>query len=134
MVELATEDNYKLQPSNIEFNLPRPSYTIDTLTHLHERFPSYQFSLLMGSDNLKSLPKWKNYELILRDYQIIVYKRSGVPDGDLFKHPSVRILTDTPLLNISSTFIRRLIKEGKSIRYLVLEPVRKYIEEMGLYR
>jgi len=134
MVELATQDNYKLQSSNVEFNMPKPSYTIDTLAHLSDLFPSYQFTLLMGSDNLKSLPKWKNYELILRNYKIVVYKRSGSLDHPLFNDPSVRILDNTPLLNISSTFIRRMIKEGNSIKYIVPEPVEKYIDEMGLYK
>lgn len=134
MVELATRDNYKLQASNVEFNMPKPSYTIDTLAHLSDLFPSYQFTLLMGSDNLKSLPKWKNYELILKNYQIVVYKRSGSLDHPLFNDPAVRILDNTPLLNISSTFIRRMIKEGKSIKYIVPEAVEKYIDEMGLYK
>jgi len=134
MVELAIEDNYKLQASNVEFKMPKPSYTIDTLAHLSDLFPSYHFTLLMGSDNLKSLHKWKNYELILRDYKIVVYKRSGSEDHPLFQNPAVSVLDKTPLLNISSTFIRRMIKEGKSIKYIVPAPVEKYIDEMGLYK
>ena len=134
LVELACEDNDRLFPSNIEFGLPKPSYTSDTLAYLYDRFPSYRFSLLMGSDNLKSLHKWKNFEVILNNQEVIVYKRSGAATSRFDDHPNVNILEGVPQLNISSTFIRKLIKEGKSIRYIVPDKAAQYIEEMNLYR
>ena len=132
MVNLAIGDAANLRASDIEFRLPQPSYTIDTLTHLRERYPGKQFVLIMGADNLQSFAKWKNYELILRDYRIYVYPRPGYDPGALSEHPSVTI-TDTPLMELSSTFIRNSLKEGKSVRYFLPDRVIDFIEKSGLY-
>ncbi|MCB0640146.1 MAG: nicotinate-nucleotide adenylyltransferase [Phaeodactylibacter sp.] len=133
LVQIAIEDNPNLRASNIEFSLPKPSYTIDTLTYLNEKYPQHDFALIMGGDNLGTLHKWKNYELILRDYPVYVYKRPGYELGQFADHPQVR-LVEAPLLSISASFIRDCIQNGKSIRYLVSEPVYQYLESSHLYR
>ena len=134
LVELATADNDRLFPSKVEFDLPKPSYTIDTLTHLHERYPQHEFTLLMGGDSLASLPKWKNYERILERNTIFVYRRPGyeLPE-ELTRHPSVQLF-DAPLMQISASFVRECIREGKSVRYLLTEPVHAYLDSSHLYR
>lgn len=133
MARLATDQATNIEVSDIEFKLPQPSYTIDTLMHLRERYPGHQFCLIMGSDNLVSLKKWKNYELILRDYPIYVYPRPGYLDEELSKHPSV-IITRTPQMEISSTFIRSSIKEGKNVQFFLPQPVLEFIDSKNLYR
>lgn len=133
MARLATENAENIRVSDIEFSLPQPSYTIDTLIHLKQRYPEHQFSLIMGSDNLVSLKKWKNYELLLRDYQILVYPRPGSRDAELSNHPSVSI-TQTPLMELSATFIRQSIKNKKNIQYFVPDQVLQFIESKNLYR
>jgi nicotinate-nucleotide adenylyltransferase len=132
MAKLATENSEKIRVSDIEFSLPQPSYTIDTLAFLKEKHPEHEFSLIMGADNLHSLKKWKNYELILRDYKIFVYPRPGYENSELIDHPSV-FITETPLMEISSTFIRKAFKEGKSIRFFVPDNVLEFIESKNLY-
>lgn len=132
MARLATEDNEKIKVSDIEFKLPQPSYTIDTLTHLQERYPENQYTLIMGADNLTSLKKWKNYEILLRDYKILVYPRPGYETAELATHPSIT-LTDTPVMEISSTFIRKALKEGKSVQYMIPEKVFSFIDSKNLY-
>ncbi len=133
LVNLAIGDNHSIQSSNIEFNLPKPSYTIDTLTYLSEKYPQHEFTLIMGGDNLATLHKWKNYELILRDYAIYVYKRPNYDLGVMEQHKKVTVF-DVPLMEISSSFIRKCIREGKSIQYLVTEPVYQYLQGSNLYR
>jgi nicotinate-nucleotide adenylyltransferase len=133
LVNLAIENNLKLRASNIEFSLPQPSYTIDTLTYLSEKYPNKSFTLLMGGDNLKTLHKWKNYELILQDYSIFVYQRPEYDLGTLQHHEKVTIF-EAPLMSISASFIRKSIKAGKSIRYLVPDAVLEYIESSRMYR
>ncbi len=133
LVELAIKDNEKLRASNFEFSLPRPSYTIDTLVQLKDKFPQHEFSLIMGGDNLKSLPRWKNYEVILRDYSVYVYNRAGAAGAELEGHPSV-IIKDVPLLHISASFIRKCIKSGISVKYLIPDNTLEYINEMGYYK
>ncbi len=133
IANLAVEDNYDLRVSNIEFGMPQPSYTIDTLTHLQEKYPDKEFVLIMGSDNLASLHKWKNYEQILAKHEIIVYPRSGNSSPALASHEKVRLL-EVPYMDISSTFIRNSIKNGHSIRYFVTDKVRDYIDKMNFYR
>lgn len=133
MVNLAIEGEDKLRVSDIEFGLPKPSYTIDTLIHLKERFPKYSFVLIMGEDNLMNFHKWKNSEVILRDYRIIVYPRPGYKGGELVKHPSVT-LTDTPNMELSSTFLRKAIREKKNIRYFTPDKVIDFIDKKGLYQ
>ncbi|HNW00161.1 MAG TPA: nicotinate (nicotinamide) nucleotide adenylyltransferase [Chitinophagales bacterium] len=133
MVNLAVENNYKLQASNIEFHLPQPSYTIHTLTYLGEKYPEHTFVLLMGSDNLPSLHKWKQAEVIMERYPIYVYMRRGIEQLPAEVKGDVRLF-ELPLLDISSTLIRQYIREGKSIRYLVPENVFDYLQEMRFYR
>lgn len=132
LVHLAIGDNPGISASDIEFGLPKPSYTIDTLAYLHEKFPEKEFSLIMGGDNVPTLPKWKNGDLLLQRYKIYVYNRPGYELGPLADHSNI-IIVNAPLLDISSTYIRNLIKEKKSIRYLVADAVRKEIESSSIY-
>ncbi|MDB5090397.1 MAG: nicotinate-nucleotide adenylyltransferase [Mucilaginibacter sp.] len=132
MCKLATDNSKNIQVSDVELKLPQPSYTIDTLVHLKEKYPQHEFALIMGSDNLVSLPKWKNYKLILRDYQIYVYPRPGYENTDLATHPSVTI-TMTPLMELSATFIRQSLKEKKNVQYFVPDVVLDFIESKNLY-
>ncbi len=134
MVRLATEDYPKLKPSNIEFKLPQPNYTIDTLVYLEEKYPQHSFSLIMGEDNLNSFHKWKNYEVILERYYIYVYPRvtANSIENQLINHPKVHKI-DAPVIEISSTFIRSAIKEKKNIRPLLPEKVWQYIDRELFY-
>lgn len=139
LVEEAIEGNPKLKASNIEFSLPQPSYTIDTLTYIKEKHPKVNFSIIMGEDNLKSFHKWKNHEIILRDYNIIVYPRVNVAEDlktetEILNHKNVTLLKNIPVMDISASFIRNNIKKGNSIRYLVTDRVLKYIDEMNFYK
>lgn len=134
MVFLATEDYPKLKPSDIEFKLPQPNYTVHTLAHLQEKFPQHEFSLIMGEDNLNSLHKWKNYEVILQNHDIYVYPRVShdVVDESLQNHPHIKKI-DAPIMEISSTFIRESIKAGKNIRPLLPHKVWEYVEHNLFY-
>ena len=134
LVNLAIGDNLKIKASNVEFSLPKPSYTIDTLTYLDEKHPTYDFKLIMGGDNLLSLPKWKNYEVILEKYGIIVYHRPSTDLTQAIKHKHILLLSDLPLLDISSTYIRKCIRQGISIQYLVPDAVFQYLEGSNIYR
>jgi len=131
LVELAIKDNPKFRASNIEFTLPRPSFTIDTLTYLQEKFPHERFSVIMGSDSYQNLPRWKNYEQLLKQYQVIVYQRPQYPVPQKLSEHTV--VLEAPLIEISSTFIRTQIKNGKSIQYLVPGAVIEYIKENRYY-
>ena len=133
MAKLATDNSDKITVSDVELKLPQPSYTIDTLAHLTEKYPQHEFALIMGSDNLVSLPKWKNYKLILRDYRIFVYPRPGYENTELASHPSVTI-TMTPLMELSATFIRNSIAKNKNMQYFVPDAVLNFIEAKHLYR
>lgn len=135
MVYRATKDYDKLRPSDIEFGLKQPNYTIDTLTYLYEKFPEHTFALLMGEDNLKSFHKWKNYELILEDHDIYVYPRisSGNIIQSFTKHPRIHKI-DAPIMELSSTFIRSEIKAGRNIRPMLPEHVWEYVDEMNFYK
>jgi nicotinate-nucleotide adenylyltransferase len=133
LVQLAVEDNEKLVACNEEFYLPKPSYTIDTLTHLQEKYPTYEFSLVMGSDNILNIDKWKNYELLLERYTIYIYNRPEYNSDNLKIKGDIRFL-EVPLLDISSTYIRNNIKENKSIKYLLHPSVEKYILDYNLYK
>lgn len=133
LVNLGIDDNPHLKSSNIEFKLPQPSYTIDTLVHLKEKYPQHEFSLIMGGDNITNLHKWKNYELLLRDYAIYVYKRdvnqqNPYPDNDKVKFLNV------PYIDISATFIRENLRNGISMQYFLPEKVFKYITAQNLYK
>jgi nicotinate-nucleotide adenylyltransferase len=133
MVHLAVDDDYRFRVSDIEFRLPKPSYTIDTLTHLSEKFPDHHFSIIMGSDNLENLHKWKNADAILENYGIIVYPRPGFNKESIVNFPNVTI-ANAPLMEVSSTYIRDAIKEGKNIRHFLPPKVWGYIDKMGFYR
>jgi nicotinate-nucleotide adenylyltransferase len=133
LVRLAIGDNLRLEASNIEFNLPKPSYTIDTLAHLNEKYPDREFALIMGGDNLATLHLWKSYELLLANYDIYVYKRPAAELGELAKHPRVHTF-EAPMLDISATYIRKCLRDGKSVQYLVPEAVFEYLEGSSLYR
>lgn len=133
LVRLAIGDNPKLKASNIEFDLPKPSYTIDTLTYLKEKYPKEEFVLIMGGDNIATLHKWKNYEQILANHQIYVYSRPKYELGALATHPQVHLF-DAPLMDISASYIRKCIKDGKSVQYMVKEEVFEYLASSSLYR
>ncbi|MBB5648655.1 nicotinate (nicotinamide) nucleotide adenylyltransferase [Pedobacter cryoconitis] len=133
MARLAIEPAEQLKVSDIEFNLPQPSYTIDTLAYLQEKHPAKEFVLIMGADNLASLKKWKNYEVLLRDYAIYVYPRPGSDVTEWVNHPSIT-LTETPQMEISSTFIRQALKDNKNIQFLVPENVISFMDSKNMYR
>ena len=133
LVRLAIDDNPLLRASDIEFSLPKPSYTIDTLVYLKEKHPAHEFVLIMGGDNLGSLHKWKNYEILLRDYQIYVYQRPNYDLGDYHNHPNVQLF-DAPMMHISASYIRNCIQQGYSVQYLVAEPVFEFLSTSNLYR
>ena len=135
LVHLATDDYDKIKASNIEFILPQPSYTVNTLAHLSEKYPDKDFTLIMGEDNLKSLHKWKNYQVILDDYSIIVYPRvsSGEIPDQFINHSKISKV-DAPIMEISSTMIRNGIREGKDLRYFMHHQVQEYVEEMHFYK
>ncbi|RFZ81743.1 nicotinate-nucleotide adenylyltransferase [Mucilaginibacter terrenus] len=133
MAKLATENATNISVSDVEMKLPQPSYTIDTLAFLKEKYPEHEFALIMGSDNLATLHKWKNYKLILRDHQIFVYPRPGYENAEFASHPSVTI-TMTPQMEISATFIRKSIAEKKNVQYFVPESVLRFIESKSLYK
>lgn len=135
MAFLATKSYDRIKPSDIEFNLPKPNYTTHTLIHLSEKFPKYQFTLIMGEDNLNTLNKWKNYQAILSDYQIIVYPRltpTNIPE-ELQNHPKIKKI-DAPIMEISSTFVRKSIQQGKNVRPMLDEKVWAYIDHNLFYR
>lgn len=135
MVYRATEGYDKLQPSNIEFGLPQPNYTINTLVHLEEKYPKHEFSLIMGEDNLKGFHKWKNYDAILNNYHIYVYPRisNGVVEHQFKEHPKIHKI-DAPIMEISSTMIRKDIAAQKNVRPLLDAQVWQYIDEMNFYK
>ncbi len=133
LVRIAIDDNPSLRASNVEFNLPKPSYTIDTLTYLKEEHENKEFVLIMGGDNVASLKKWKNYELILANHQIYVYERPEYKMGELANHPSVKVFK-APQMKISASYIRKCLKEKKSIQYLVTPEVFDYLDSSSMYR
>ncbi|KXK24033.1 MAG: nicotinate-nucleotide adenylyltransferase [Bacteroidetes bacterium OLB12] len=128
MVKAAIADHYKLEVSDVEFQLPKPSYTIHTLAYLKEKHPAKEFKVIVGGDNLENFSKWKNHEEILNQHGLYVYKRPGVTNTPLERHANVHIV-DAPLLDISATYIRNCIRQNKSIRYLVPEPVEQLIRQ-----
>jgi len=132
MVKAAIADNYKLDVTDVEFHLPRPSYTVDTLAHLREKHPDKLFKVIIGEDNLENLVKWKNYGEILGQYGLYVYPRPGVTNSELRSHPNVKIV-EAPLMDISATYIRNSIRNKQSIRYMVPEPVEQMIRAKQFY-
>lgn len=133
MAKAAIADHYKIEVSDVEFHLPKPSYTIHTLAHLHEKHPEKDFKVIVGEDNLANFAKWKNYEQILEHYGLYVYPRPHVTNSDFKRHANVK-LVEAPLLDISATYIRDCIKNNKSIRYLVPESVETMIRLKGFYK
>lgn len=133
LVNAAIEGEKNLKASSFEFQLPKPSYTIDTLIHLQEKYPTHEFAIIMGSDSFCNIHKWKNYEVLLKEYQIYIYERPGFPVNVTDKQTMIHVVK-APLLEISSTQIRTLIKEGKSIRYLVPDIVKEEIENNSYYK
>ena len=134
MVFLATEDYPKLKPSDIEFRLPQPNYTVYTLAHLQEKYPQHEFSLIMGGDNLASLHKWKNYETFLEHHGIFVYPRPGTDIPKQYQNREKIHIVSAPLMEISATFIRESIAAKKNIRPLLPEKVWQYVDRDNLYR
>jgi nicotinate-nucleotide adenylyltransferase len=147
MVQEAIFDNAKLKASDVEFKLPKPSYTITTLTYLQEKHSKHEFSLIMGEDNLRTFHKWYNHEVILEKHKLYVYPRVltvheelevKTISNDLLNnyrsHKNVIICDDAPIMKVSSSFIRDAIKNRKDVRYLLTEPVYKYIDEMNFYK
>jgi len=132
MVEAAIENDERFRVSDIEFRMPRPSYTIDTLARLSEQHPDRQFVLIAGTDVLPSFHKWKNYEQLLDQYRLMIYPRHGDEDHPLLSHPSITVV-NAPRIEISASFIREAIKNGKNIRYFLPDKVMKIIEKMGFY-
>ena len=135
MVYRATKDYPKLKQSDIEFKLPQPNYTVNTLAHLEEKYPEHEFALIMGEDNLKGFHKWKNYETILENYELFVYPR--IAEGKMpsqFEGHSKICKVNAPIMEISSTFIRKNHALGKNIRPMLPDPVWNYLDEMNFYR
>lgn len=147
LVKVAIDDNPKLKASDIEFNLPKPNYTATTLAYLKDKFPQHEFALIMGEDNLRTLHKWRNHDVILKNHKIYVYPRvltlqeeaevSSINlqvTNDFADNPNVIFCEDAPVMKVSASFVRHAIKEGKDVRYLLTEPVHRYIDEMNFYR
>jgi nicotinate-nucleotide adenylyltransferase len=135
MVHLATEDFPKIKPSDIEFKLTQPNYTVNTLAHLQEKFPKYEFSLIMGEDNLYSLHKWKNYETILANHTIYVFPRlfEKTNGNQFLNHPKIKLI-NAPIIELSSTFIRENIKLGKNVAPMLPYKVAEYVEHNLFYK
>jgi nicotinate-nucleotide adenylyltransferase len=145
LVKVALDDNPKLRASDVEFKLTKPSYTVNTMVHLKEQYPEHTFSLIMGEDNLRTLHKWYNHEYLLRNHTIYVYPRALTyqeekdmlkddPTEKLDSHANIIYCAEAPVMKVSASFIRDAIKEGKDVRYLLTEPVVKYVDEMNFYR
>lgn len=140
MVRDAIYDSPHLKASDIEFYLPKPNYTVSTLTHLQEKYPTHEFSLLLGADNLRSFQKWYNWEQILAHHKLYVYPRIAEADTDLSaveeltKHPNIEFVHDVPVLGISASFVRAQLATGNNCTFLLTEPVLKYITDRGLYQ
>lgn len=133
LVNLALRDFPKFRSCDVEFKMPKPSFTIDTLTYLHEQFPMHQFTLIMGEDNLGTLHKWKNFELLLNNYKLIVYPRPNCQQTIFHSHPNVQLI-NAPQIDISSSFIRQSIADGKDVQFFVPEKSWQYISEMNFYK
>jgi len=133
MVQATVEDDVRFRATDIERMLDKPSYTIDTLVHLSKKHPEVQFTLIMGGDNLASFDKWKNYETILENYPILCYSRPNSGKAELTVHPTVSIL-DAPQMDYSSSLLRRMIKEGQTVQYLMPPKAWTYLDEMNLFK
>ena len=129
MVELALGDDPRMRASDIEFGLPKPSYTINTLRALSEQYPDDQFVFICGMDSLEGFPRWREYQAILDNYELLVFPRKGYDGGELLNHPHVKVL-ETPIIEVSSTFIRNCIKEGKDVRHFMPEKAYEYFKKI----
>ena len=147
LVNQAIENDDRFRASNIEFNLPKPSYTATTLAYLKEKYPQHEFAIIMGEDNLRTLHKWHNYEQILKNHTLYVYPRlltmqeehevgtiNSHISNDFSKEGNVIICDEAPVMKVSASFVRQAIKDGKDVRYLLTEPVHRYINEMNFYK
>ena len=132
MVQLAVGDDPRFRVSDIEMHLSTPSYTINTLTALSEQYSDFQFVFNCGMDSLQNLHHWREYQRILDNYELLVFPREGYDGGELVNHPSVTVLK-TPILEISSTFIRQCIKEGRDVRHFVPEQAFLYMRQYRFY-
>jgi len=132
IIRMEVEGNSKLQVSDIEFSMPQPSYTINTLLRLKEQYPENEYTLIMGADNLQNFHKWKNYQQILKDYSVYVFPRPGFEISGM--HEKIHIVKDVPQMEISASFIRNSIKEGRDVSYLMPEKAWKYTDEMNFYK
>jgi nicotinate-nucleotide adenylyltransferase len=132
LATLATEQDNRIKPTDIEFSLPRPSYTIDTLLYLKEKYPQHEFCIIMGADSFQNLSRWKNYQTLINEYEIVVYPRPGYKTDNPLGAKAQMI--DAPLLQLSSTYIRECIAKGKSVRYMLPDPVVEEIERGGYYK
>ena len=130
MVQLAIGDDPRIRVSDIEMHLPTPSYTINTLTALSEQYPDSEFVFICGMDSLQNLKNWREYQRILDNYELLVFPREGYDGGDLINYPSVTVLK-TPILEISSTFIRQCVKEGRDVRHFMPEKAYQYLISSG---
>ncbi len=136
MVQLAVKNYPKMRASNVEFSLPQPSYTIDTLTYLHEKYPDYSFSLIMGEDNLQNLHKWKNADILVKNHHIIVYPRvyeGYKKDSDHFQHENISLIK-APVIELSATEIRNMIKTGKNVRPMLPPEVFEFLDGSSFYQ
>jgi len=133
MVNRAIGDDLRFRASKVEFNLPKPSYTIDTLAYLSEKYPTHQFFILMGSDSLESIQKWKNADVLVANYDIIVYPRPGFNPEIIEKYPLVQ-LANAPLIELSSTFLRESIRAGKDVRHFLPHRTWDYLQQMNFYK
>lgn len=136
MVELAIKNYPSMRASNVEFGLPTPSYTIDTLTYLKEKYPNYSFSLIMGEDNLNSLHKWKNADLLIENHHIIVYPRidtNQAKETSSIQHDNISVI-HAPIIELSATEIRNMIKDGKNVRPMLPPEVFDYLDGSNFYR
>jgi nicotinate-nucleotide adenylyltransferase len=133
LVRLAVEEEINIKAIDIEFRLPRPSYTIDTLTYLEEKYPQHEFAVIMGSDGLQNLDKWKSSEILIKRYPIYVYERPGFQIDTKLNINNLNV-SKAPMLEISASLLRRMIQAGKSIRYLVPDSVKEEIEANGYYK
>lgn len=136
MVQLAIKNYPKMRASNVEFSLPKPSYTIDTLTYLHEKYPDYSFALIMGEDNLANLGKWKNAVTLIKNHQIIVYPRlfeGEKKDSEYLQHENISLIK-APIIELSATEIREMIKSGKNVRPMLSPEVFEYLDGSNFYK
>jgi nicotinate-nucleotide adenylyltransferase len=133
MVQLATEDDPRLKTCDIEFHLPKPSYTINTLLHLEEKYPDREWVLIMGADTIPTLPKWKNFETLINNYEIYVYPRPYYEINEAELTPMIKLIKDVPIMEISASYIRRAIKERTNARFFLPDKVFNFIDKWGLY-